>query len=155
MALLANSIIILLPVHLWLQILSSLYLFFSCCNCSLSCWCLCVFVCEMRLDRVVKRRELQLVCCLFLFDYGMSGEFCRRLHNEVIWHSFLIVQECMNKELCKNRTMKSNAVVNVFLPTNHADVNFKICHFQLNVLFISFKKVRFLLILFFISVFFR
>jgi len=71
-----------------------------------------MFVCEMWLEPVVKRRVLQLVCCLFWFDYGMSGELCRRLHNEVIWHSFLIVQESMNKELCKKRTMKSNAVVN-------------------------------------------
>lgn len=41
----------------------------------------------------------------------------------------------MNKELCKNRTMKSNAVVNLFLPKTHADVavNFKICNFQQNI----------------------
>lgn len=53
----------------------------------------------------------------------------------MIRHSFLIVQECMNKELCKNRTMKSNAVVNLFLPKTHADVavNFKICNFQQNI----------------------
>lgn len=37
-----------------------------CCNCSLSCWRLCVFVCEMRLEHVVKRRALQVVACFDL-----------------------------------------------------------------------------------------
>lgn len=66
MVLLANCTIILLPVRLRLQILSWLYLFFSCRNCSLPCWRLSVFVCEMRLERVVKRRALQLVACFDL-----------------------------------------------------------------------------------------
>lgn len=64
----------------------------------------CVFVCEIRLERVVNQRgESSPTCCLFWFDYGLSGVLCRGLDNKVIWHSFLIVQVCMNKALCIDR----------------------------------------------------